>query len=176
MEEYKKIDGYDNYEISNQGNVRNTDTGKVLKTCKNIHGYYLVGLYKNCIKQTLMIHRLVALHFISNPDNLREIDHINQDKANNTITNLRWISPSNNCRNRSKKQNTSSKFMGVCFDKARGKYRARISINNKRKHIGYYEKEEEAGSAFDNYVRQHNLTEFYKLNFPENAVLSLISL
>ena len=172
MEEYKKIDGYDNYEISNQGNVRNTDTGKVLKPCKNNMGYLSVTLYKNNIRKTFLIHRLVGYAFIPNPQNLREIDHINQDKANNSISNLRWISKSNNNRNKTKMQNTSSKYMGVYFDKREGKYRAKIRINNKQKHIAYYDKEEEAGSAFDNYVRQHNLTEFYKLNFPDNAVLS----
>ena len=167
-EEFKKIDGYDNYEISNLGNVRNIDTGKVLKTQKNRYGYYLVSLRKVGIKQTLKIHRLVALHFIPNPENLREIDHINQDKANNSISNLRWISRSNNNRNRPKKQNTSSKFMGVSFHKGAGKYRAEIRINNKHKYIGLYETEEDAGKAWDDYVKEHNLTEFYSLNFPEN--------
>ena len=165
-EEYKKIDGYENYEISNQGNVRNIKTGKVLKPCKNSCGYYLVILSKNGIKQTLKIHRLVALHFIPNPENLREIDHINQDKANNSITNLRWISKSNNLRNRTKFKNSSSKYIGVYFNKEKGKYVAQIQINNKNKYIGLYETEEDAGKAWDDYVKEHNLTEFYTLNFP----------
>ena len=126
MEEYKKIDGYDNYEISNQGNVRNTDTGRILKLRKNCGGYLDVHLSKNGIGKKFTIHRLIGLYFIPNPQNLREIDHIDQDKANNSITNLRWVSPSNNCRNRPKIKDASSRYMGVCFDKARGKYRAQI--------------------------------------------------
>ena len=58
--------------------------------------------------------------------------------------------------------------MGVCFDKREGKYKARISINNKQKHIGIYEKEEDAAKAWDDYIKMHNLTEFYTLNFPDN--------
>ena len=168
MEEFKKIDDYDNYEVSNFGNVRNTNTNRILKQCKNNRGYLYVSLSKNGIGKKFSIHNLIALHFIPNPENLREIDHINQDKANNSISNLRWISPSNNCRNRPKKQNSSSKYMGVCFDKRAGKYVARIQINNKYKYIGLYETEEEAGKAWDDYVKEHNLTEFCQLNFPDN--------
>ena len=172
MEEYKKIDGYDNYEISNLGNVRNIDTGRILKPGKNTHGYYFVNLYKDGIGKMFLVHRLIALHFIPNPDNLPCIDHIDRNRTKNSISNLRWISRSNNQRNKPKKTNASSKYMGVCFHKRRGKHQAYISINNKLKHIGYYETEDKAGRAFDNFVKQHNLTEFYELNFPDNAVLS----
>ena len=169
MEEFKKIDDYENYEISNMGNVRNTDTNMILKPCKNRDdGYFRVSLSKNNIRKTFLIHRLVGFAFIPNPQNLPCIDHINQDKTNNSISNLRWVSKSNNNRNITKRQNTTSKFMGVSFHKRDKKYQARISINNKPKYIGLYEKEEEAGRAFDDYIKDHNLTEFYTLNFPEN--------
>ena len=167
-EEFKKIDGYDNYEVSNQGYVRNTDTGRVLKQGKNPNGYYFITLSKNGIGKSFKIHRLIGLYFIPNPENLREIDHIDRNKTNNSISNLRWISHSNNNRNKPKKQNISSKFKGVSFYKGIGKYVARIKINNKNKYIGYYDKEDDAGRAFDNFVKQHNLTEFYTLNFPDN--------
>ena len=168
MEEFKKIEEYENYEISNLGNVRNIDTGKILKPGKNNRGYYHVILYKNGTKTTFKIHRLVGFAFIPNPENLRDIDHIDRNKTNNSISNLRWVSQSNNLRNRPKFKNSSSKYMGVCFHKAAGKYKAQIRINNKNKYIGLYETEEEAGRAFDNFVKQHNLTEFYSLNFPKS--------
>ena len=166
---YKKIDDYDNYEISNIGNVRNINTGKVLKPRKNRDdGYFRVNLSKNNIIKDFLIHRLIAYAFIPNPENLREIDHIDQNKTNNSITNLRWVSRSNNCRNRPKFKNSSSKYIGVYFHKANGKYQARISINYKQKYIGIYDKEDDAGKAFDDYIKKHNLTEFYTLNFPDN--------
>ena len=169
MEEiYKKIDDYDNYEVSNMGNVRNTNTNRILKPRKDC-GYFRVGLYKNNIRKPFPIHRLVGFAFIPNPENLPCIDHIDRDRTNNSISNLRWISKSNNCRNRTKLQNSSSKYIGVCFDKREGKYKAQIRINNKNKHIGYYETEDDAGKAFDNYIKEHNLTEFYSLNFPDNS-------
>ena len=167
-EEFKKIDGYDNYEISNLGNVRNTNTGKILKPSKNNLGYYHVVLYKDNIRKPFKIHRLIALYFIPNPENLPCIDHIDQKKANNSISNLRWISISNNSRNITKRQNTSSKYRGVSFHKGREKYVAYVRIDNKLKYIGLYEKEDEAAKAWDNFIKEHNLTEFYTLNFPDN--------
>ena len=111
MEEiYKKIDGYDNYEISNFGN-----TGKVLKPCINSCGYYIVNLYKDRNRKSFYTHRLIALYFIPNPDNLPFIDHIDRNRANYSIQNIRWVSYSNNCRNRTKMQNLSSKYIGVIF-------------------------------------------------------------
>ena len=168
-EEYKKIDGYDNYEISNFGNVRNTNTGRILKNHKNIHGYYIVDLHKEGTRKTLTIHRLIGLHFIPNPDNLREIDHIDRNRTNNSITNLRWISHGNNQRNKPKKQNTTSRYKGVSFNKAKGKYEARIRFENKKIYIGIYEKGEDAAKARDAYVKEKNLTEFYQLNFPDES-------
>ena len=167
-EEYKKIDDYENYEISNQGNVRNTKTNRILKPRKKGCGYYFIGLCKNCTTTNFYIHRLVGYAFIPNPENLPCIDHIDRNKTNNSITNLRWVSRSNNNRNKPKKQNSSSKYIGVSLHKPTGKYQAKISINNKNKHIGLYETEEDAGKAFDDYIKEHNLTEFYTLNFPDN--------
>ena len=172
MEEFKKIDGYDNYEISNLGNVRNTDTNRILKPHNDKDGYYCVILCKDGTRKTSRIHRLICLYFVPNPENFPCIDHIDRSKTNNSISNLRWISRSNNNRSKPKKQNTSSKYMGAHFHKRRGKYQAYISINNKRKHIGCYETEDEAGRAFDTYIKEHNLSEFYNLNFPDSVVLS----
>ena len=169
MEEFKKIDDYDNYEVSNLGNVKNTDTNMILKQCKDTKGYYFVNLSKNGIRKNFTIHRLIALYFIPNPQNLPCIDHIDRIRTNNLISNLRWVSKSNNNRNRPKFKNSSSKYMGVYFDKSNGKYKAQISINNKNKYIGIYDKEDDAARAFDDYVKQHNLAEFYNLNFPDNS-------
>ena len=169
MEVFKKIDDYENYEVSNLGNVKNTKTNRILKPGKDTNGYYFIGLYKNNIRKTFLIHRLIGFAFIPNPENLPCIDHIDRMRTNNTISNLRWVSYSNNCRNRPKFKNSSSKYIGVSFSKREGKYRAQIRFDNKVKNIGYYDKEEDAGLAFDNYIKEHNLTEFYQLNFPDNS-------
>ena len=91
IEEFRDIPGYEGlYEVSNLGRVRSLETERILKPSKNTWGYLFVSLYKNGIKKAVRIHRLVALAFIPNPDNLPCINHKDEDKTNNTVDNLEW--------------------------------------------------------------------------------------
>ena len=81
--EWKEIDGCENYEVSNDGGVRNTRTGRVLKLHPDPDGYYRVGLYRSGKETKKKVHRLVASAFVANPDNKPEVDHIDNDKTNN---------------------------------------------------------------------------------------------
>lgn len=94
---WRLIDGYDNYQVSNMGNVMNTDTGKILKGQNNGRGYLHVALYdRNHKCKTIMIHRLVANAFIPNPNNLPQVNHIDENKINNCVDNLEWITSEDN--------------------------------------------------------------------------------
>ena len=99
MEEYKQIIDFDNYEVSNLGNVRNIKTGRILKGKDDTHGYLKVGLCKDKKKTNKKIHRLVAEAFIENPENKPCVDHIDNNKKNNDITNLRFATVSENNQN-----------------------------------------------------------------------------
>jgi hypothetical protein len=86
MEEYKLIDGYENYEVSSFGNVRNVSkTGRVLKPGHDKDGYLRVNLSKDGKCKDNKIHRLMAMTFIDNIENKRCVDHIDNDKTNNVI-------------------------------------------------------------------------------------------
>ena len=88
--EWKSINGYEGlYEISNTGQVRNK-RGRILVAHKSNNGYLHVSLSKNNIRKTKSIHKLVALHFIENINNLPQINHIDENKANNNVENLQW--------------------------------------------------------------------------------------
>ena len=99
---WKDIEGYEGlYKVSNMGNVKSLNyrrTGKegILKALKNRGGYLYVNLYKDGICKRCTIHRLVAIAFISNPDNLPEVNHKDENKSNNVISNLEWCSSSYN--------------------------------------------------------------------------------
>jgi len=92
MEEYKRIDGYENYEVSIYGEVVNTKTGNCLKGSVNQSGYLMVGLYDGKKRVLRPMHRLVALAFIPNPENKQYVRHHDGDNLNNEVANLYWQS------------------------------------------------------------------------------------
>ena len=97
--EWKQIDGYENYEVSNEGGlVRNKKTGRILKQFQD-RGYLYVSLSKNSKAKRCSVHRLVATAFIPNPHGYDTVDHIDKNRQNNDVSNLRWMSHKNNCAN-----------------------------------------------------------------------------
>ena len=91
MEEWRAVPGYEGlYEVSNKGNVRNVRRNKLLRLQKNKYGYIQVGLSKNGIRTIFQVHRLVALTFLPNPDNLPQVNHKDEDKTNNNVDNLEF--------------------------------------------------------------------------------------
>ena len=96
-EEWKTIENYPNYKISNTGVVKNAKN-KIIKQ-REKDGYYKLTLSDNNNPKDFFIHRLIAIQFIENPDNFKIVDHINGDKKNNNISNLKWTDHSGNTKN-----------------------------------------------------------------------------
>lgn len=90
FEEFRDIKNYENYEVSNFGRVKNKKTGRILKLEKTRDGYIRVNLCKGGIQRHALLHRLVSLAFLPNPQNLPQINHKDEDKTNNTVDNLEW--------------------------------------------------------------------------------------
>jgi hypothetical protein len=97
MEEWKQIESFPDYEVSSLGRVKSK--GNILKP--QMRGKYLKTSLcsQGSIKQ-VSIHRLVGLTFLSNPDSKPVIDHINNDKLDNRLENLRWATHSENQLNK----------------------------------------------------------------------------
>ena len=92
-----KIKRNDNYSINELGQVRNDVTNRIKKSHLNKqNGYYCVDLYRNNKCKKVTIHRLLAEAFIPNIDNKPTVDHIDGDRVNNSIDNLRWATYSEN--------------------------------------------------------------------------------
>ena len=103
---WRPVVGYEGlYEVSSYGRVRSLDRyvkgkgesywlrkGRVLSPIKDTNGYLLINLCCNGKPKTINVHRLVAQAFIPNPDNLLEVNHIDEDKINNRADNLEWCS------------------------------------------------------------------------------------
>lgn len=84
------------YHVSPEGIVTNISSGKVLKPSRDRRGYWRVWLYEGGVRKERSLHRLVALTYLPNPDNKPQVNHIDGDKENNSVTNLEWCSNSEN--------------------------------------------------------------------------------
>lgn len=107
MEEFKKVteckkELQNLYLISNEGRVFSLQQNRFIKWRSNGNGYYNITLRKNNITQKFFIHRLVAIHFIPNPDNKPFINHIDCNPSNNKVDNLEWCSHKENMEYASK--------------------------------------------------------------------------
>jgi len=94
-----EIEGYCNYLVYEDGRVFSKKSRKMLKPSDDGHGYMKVCLCNQGKVKTMKLHRLVALHYIPNPHNYPEVDHIDRDKSNNDISNLRWADRYMNTQN-----------------------------------------------------------------------------
>lgn len=129
MEEvWKDIKGFEGrYRISNKGNVMNVKTNKILKYVKSPLGYATVRLYhgdviekypfKNC-----MVHKLMGETFLPNPNKLKMINHIDENKMNPSIENLEWVSARENANHGNRNETISDKAgKAICQYNLNGK-------------------------------------------------------
>ena len=123
VETYKKIEGFENYSVSDFGNVRNDKTGRILKPALH-DGYFRIRLRNDKKAYALFVHRLVLLAFQPNPRKEDQVDHIDNDRINNNITNLRWASIKQNAQNRTKRSDNTSGSKGVSWRKNTQKWQA----------------------------------------------------
>lgn len=99
MEIWKDIQGYEGlYQVSNYGNVKSLRSGKLLVPCKNQEncGHLHLQLYKDKKAKTHYVHRLVAVHFVPNPNNLGVVNHKDYNSLNNNSDNLEWCTQQQN--------------------------------------------------------------------------------
>ena len=137
LEIWKDIEGYKGlYRVSNLGRVKKYyKNGKtlILKEGTDTRGYKRVFLYKNNVGRAYNIHRLVAMAFIPNPENKPCVDHINTNKSDNTVNNLRWATYKENSNNAMTKIHISESKKGTQNGINNPFYGKQHSIETKRK-------------------------------------------
>ena len=121
------------------------------KKCSNHNGYLHLGLFHKRKSKYYFVHRIIAYAFleldIKNPKQV--IDHIDINPLNNVVSNLRIVTKQQNAFN------TNAK--GYCWDKHANKWKAYIVLNGKYKHLGYYEKEEDAKKSHQDAKPIHHI-------------------
>lgn len=130
VEEWKQCKDFPDYEVSNFGNVRSKDRivncgkshtackhGKQLKPAVNSSGYLKVVVSG----KTKYVHNLVATTFIDNPENKREINHIDNNKRNNFVFNLEWVTSS---------ENKNKAYVDGIMQSGENRYNSKLSNND----------------------------------------------
>lgn len=166
-EQWKIIElSNEDYKISSHGRVKSFK--------KNPLGSFLHGYYANDIEElrvnltiqkickTFKVHRLVAQHFIPNPNNLPIVDHIDGNKRNNQATNLRWVSFSQNSQNTKMLKNNTTGIKGVHYktDRTNLQWVAQW-IENKKQVCKYFQTKEEAMEHRKQMIELHYSKEHY---------------
>jgi len=157
-EEWQDITRYEMfYQVSTFGRVRSMDrivnhgsgrkklVGTILKSNIGGSGYLQVGLSKGCKRKTFKIHSLMGqqfLGYILNGNMDLVIDHLDGNKLNNHVSNLRTITNRENVTRAI--SGRSSKHVGVCWHNATNKWMSRIKINGKSVYLGVFEEEYDA--------------------------------
>jgi len=130
LELWADIPGFANYEVSTWGQVRRK--GRRVLKASVARGYLKVQLSMSGVASQRLIHRLVALTFLPNPDNLPEVDHKDRVKTNNRLSNLRWVSRRENELNKGRQSNNQSgyKHIGTCRNSSREYWYIHISSHD----------------------------------------------
>lgn len=140
--------------------------GKFLAESINHYGYLRVTSGFGESREQQLIHRLVARCFLENQDGKPHVDHINGDKRNNSVDNLRWVTASENGRSFAKKRNgATSKYRGVSLYKRDGNWAAQAyDKDGNRAYLGRFDTELEAAIARDEFVKRNGYAD-ESLNF-----------
>ena len=97
MEIFKTIKEYPLYSISSEGRIRKNSNGKILTPSKKPNGYMSINLFtNNGLRKKELVHRLVAITFIENPNHLPQVNHKDRVRDNNCVSNLEWVTAGDN--------------------------------------------------------------------------------
>jgi len=160
MEEiWKSIKGYESlYEVSNLGSIKSLGNSKlrkekILKYSTDSNGYLKVDLYINGIGKTKKVHKLAAIAFLNHiPCGMKlVVNHKDFNKQNNYVENLEIVTQRENANK--KHIESTSKYIGVTWNKDRNKWHSRIIISGKLTHLGLFNNEIDANNAYQNKLK-----------------------
>ena len=157
QENYKEIEGFPKYGVFTDGTIisfKYSKQGSLIKPILGSRGYFLVNLMQGNLMVQMLVHRIVALTYIDNPNNMPFVNHKDLNKLNNNVGNLEWVSGRENVTHYYNSINTSSKYTGVYNQN--GKFIVQIHVNKDRLSLGSYSNEEDARDVYIEGLRIFN--------------------
>lgn len=177
MEEiWKDIEGYDGlYQVSNRGLVKRPDRlvvrsgpqgnalikGKILNQNWHKGGYRRLTLSKDQVESKKLVHCLVAIAFVANPNNLPEVNHKDHDPSNNNDWNLEWTTTRENNTHKFFNKKKSSRYPNVSWCKLTSSWAAHLQIKGKQTHFGLYQSEEAAYKKVLSVLKENGIINKY---------------
>ena len=154
MDEFVDLKDYEGlYKINKQGEVWSCYYKRLMKPTLNKTGYYVIEIVKDKTRKQTFIHRLLAIQYLPNPNNLLMVDHIDRNKINNCLDNLRWASCRTNNLNMGK--TSKSGHQNIYIDNY-NQYIVNICFNKKRYNKRFYTLNE-AIDWRDKTIQEHQL-------------------
>ena len=158
------------YEVARNGVIRHVISKAITAPHPNSRGYQRIQIWKDKKMTWLSVHRLVAKAYIPNPDNKEQIDHIDRDRANNTVENLRWATRSEN--NSAKPKYTfrggriaSTPFISVSIvQRTKPRFRSSFIHEGQRHDLGYFNNAEDAAKKYNEYIIEKGFDKWRPLN------------
>ncbi len=154
----------------------NQQKNNIILKPENKNGYYQVKLYHNNVRKNYSVHRLVGLHYLDNPNNLPQINHKDYNRLNNHVTNLEWVSSRENNCHRYLNNNTTSKYIGVSYDKSKKRWESKIFHNGKNVKLGSFKNEIDAFNARAEYEEKHNINNKFLNEIPIHKEIHSLNL
>lgn len=150
---------FPNYYALENGEIFDKKHNKICKKYINKDGYYIVSVGVDIHKKVMQVHQLIAMAYLNHvPCGYKTIvDHIDNNKQNNELSNLQLVSARHNISKSAMCKNKSSKYTGVSWSKRNNVWISAIKIKGKSKYIGSFKNEEDAGKAYQNKLKELGL-------------------
>lgn len=171
QEEWKPIrETEGKYSVSNMGRVKNNETGTVLKANPIGRGYLKVNLHLKGMRVNRLVHRLVAIEFIDNPENKPEVNHKNGVHQDNRLCNLEWMTGEENRKHAYDTglvRHKDDRYSGYLYQLWKNRYKTQM-CTEWRDYLKFYDWCYQQGYNEGQYVCRYNIQELYS---PENCYL-----
>ena len=164
-ENWKDIEGFEGvYMVSNLGRVKsmnynNTSKEGILKPGLNSSGYLQISLHSGGKAKNYAIHQLMAMMFLNHVlcGHLRVVDHIDENRLNNSLENLQIITSRENVARSIDKSKTSSQYRNVYWHNQRNKWGAKVNFNGKPHYLGLFTDEVEAHEFVERFRKENKI-------------------